>query len=192
MHRTVSQIFLLSIVCSGVGTGLYGSDSLPSRAAPVAIAGDIPAAASQAEPAAGGDAAPVAMEEEALPISSRPSLIVDQQVKAAHRYLISLGCSTAPLDEIRDPEALELEKNADTAPAELDGLTPDAAQALDTFRELVTSLGGTFDLKSAYRPTAYQAHLHEVWMKWVKELRNNRTSGCSALREEVGGGIRAA
>ncbi len=51
---------------------------------------------------------------------------------------------------------------------------------------MVTSLGGTFELKSAYRPPAYQAHLHEVWVKWVKELRNNRSSGCRALREEVG------
>ena len=50
---------------------------------------------------------------------------------------------------------------------------------------MVTSLGGMFELKSAYRPPAYQAHLHDVWVKWVKELRNNRSS-CRALREEVG------
>jgi D-alanyl-D-alanine dipeptidase len=111
---------------------------------------------------------------------------MEVQKKAIHRYLVSLGCRTAPLEEIRDPEALELENNADISPADVDGLMPDAAQALDTFKELVSSVGGTFDLKSAYRPTAYQAHLHEVWVKWVKELRNNRTSGCSALREEVG------
>jgi hypothetical protein len=63
---------------------------------------------------------------------------------------------------------------------------PQAALALDTFKDMVTSVGGTFELKSAYRPPAYQAHLHEVWVKWVKELRNNRSSGCRALREEVG------
>ena len=33
---------------------------------------------------------------------------------------------------------------------------------------------------------AQEAHLHDVWVKWVKELRNNRTAGCQALREEVG------
>jgi hypothetical protein len=175
LNRPVSQIFLLSIAC----TGLYAaSDSLPSGAATGAIAGDAPAATS--------DDAAVTIEEEALPISSRPSPILELQKKAVHRYLLSLGCKTAPLDEIVDPEALELEKNADTSPAELNGLMPDAAQALDTFKELVNSVGGTFDLKSAYRPTAYQAHLHEVWVKWVKGLRGNRTSGCSALREEVG------
>jgi hypothetical protein len=51
---------------------------------------------------------------------------------------------------------------------------------------MVTSLGGMFDLKSAYRPPAYQAHLHEVWIKWVKQLRNNHSAGCRMLREEVG------
>ena len=66
----------------------------------------------------------------------------------------------------------------------------DTAQALDVFRDLVTSLGGTFELKSAYRPPAYQAHLHDVWVKWMKELRNNRTAGCQALREEVGAKLR--
>jgi D-alanyl-D-alanine dipeptidase len=96
------------------------------------------------------------------------------------------GCKVAPLSEIGDPEILVFEKNAETAPADVDGLRPDAAQALDTLREIVTSVGGKFELKSAYRPTAYQAHLHEVWVKWVKELRNNRSTGCRALREEVG------
>ena len=96
------------------------------------------------------------------------------------------GCKVAPLSGIEDAEALKFEQNADTAPADVDDLTPGAAQALDTFEEMVTSLGGTFALKSAYRPPAYQAHLHEVWVKWVKELRSNRSSGCRALREEVG------
>jgi D-alanyl-D-alanine dipeptidase len=92
----------------------------------------------------------------------------------------------APLSGIEDPEALAFEKNADTAPADVDGLVPQAAQALDSLREMVISVGGTFELKSAYRPPAYQAHLHEVWVKWVKELRKNRSSGCGLLREEVG------
>jgi hypothetical protein len=51
---------------------------------------------------------------------------------------------------------------------------------------MVASVGGTFELKSAYRPPAYQAHLHEVWVKWVRELRRNRSKACAALREEVG------
>jgi len=107
-------------------------------------------------------------------------------VRAVRRIPTPTGCKVAPLPEIEDPEALTFENNAQSVPADLEGLMPDTAQALDVFREMVTSSGGTFDLKSAYRPPAYQAHLHEVWVKWMKELRNNRTAGCQALREEVG------
>jgi D-alanyl-D-alanine dipeptidase len=115
-----------------------------------------------------------------------PPLIVATELASLARYRMLAGCKVAPLPEIEDAEALEFEKDAEIAPADVDGLMPDAAQALDTFKEMVTSLGGTFELKSAYRPLAYQSHLHEVWVKWVKELRNNRSSGCRALREEVG------
>lgn len=107
-------------------------------------------------------------------------------MRSVHRELMLLQCKVAPLSDIDDPIALQFEKNAESAPANLNGLMPETAQALDNLRDMVTSAGGTFVLKSAYRPTAYQAHLHEVWVKWVKELRNNRTTGCRALREEVG------
>jgi D-alanyl-D-alanine dipeptidase len=165
LHRTVSQLFLLSIVC----TCLNAAESLPSATAP--------------------PAPPAAIEEEALPAFPVPALwseILDAQLKSLSRFRMLAGCRVAPLPEISDPEALAFEKNAETSPADVDDLTPDAAQALDTLKEMVTSVGGTFELKSAYRPPAYQAHLHEVWVKWVKELRNNRSSGCRALREEVG------
>jgi len=159
LHRTVIQLVLFSIAC----TCLSAAESLPS--------------------------APAAIEEEALPVSSaRPisSAILNAEISSLHRTRMLAGCKVAPLSEIWDSEVLEFERNATTAPADVDGLMPDAAQALDTLKTMVTSLGGTFDLKSAYRPPAYQAHLHEVWVKWVKELRNNKSSGCRALREEVG------
>ena len=161
LHRTVSQLFLLSIVC----TCLNAAESLPAVAVPAAT------------------------EEEALPVSPAraiSSAIWDAQFSSLHRSRIFAGCKVAPLAEIWDPEVLAFETNAETAPADVDGLTPDAAQALETFKEMVTSLGGTFELKSAYRSPAYQAHLHEVWVKWVKELRRNRSGACQALREEVG------
>ena len=161
MHRIVSQIFLLSIICGC----LNAADVLPSSTQATAI------------------------DEEALPVypvHASSLAILDAQFKSFRRYLMLAGCKVAPLTEIVDPEAQVFEKNAETAPADVEDLRPDAAQALDALKEMVTSLGGTFDLKSAYRPSAYQAHLHEVWMKWVKELRNNRSSGCRALREEVG------
>ena len=161
LHRTVSRVLLFAIIC----TCLNAAESLPSVIAPEAT------------------------QEEALPVvpvRTLSSVVLDAQFKAFRRSLLLAGCKVAPLPEIEDPEVLTFENNAETAPADLDGLTTDAAQALDALKEMVTSLGGTFELKSAYRPTAYQAHLHEVWVKWVKELRNNRSSGCRALREEVG------
>jgi len=136
---------------------------------------------------------PAAIEEEALPVSSDRAIsqaVLDAQLSSVRRIQVLANCRVAPLPEIEDPDAQAFEKNAESAPAALDGLMPDTAQALDTFKEMVTSVGGTFELKSAYRPLAYQAHLHDVWVKWVKELRNNRTSGCQALREEVGAEFR--
>jgi D-alanyl-D-alanine dipeptidase len=131
----------------------------------------------------------VANEEQALPISvdvSHMRVILDAQMRNLHRIQMLAGCRVAPLSEIENPEALAFESNAESSPADVDGLMPDAAQALEMFTEMVTSFGGTIELKSAYRPPAYQAHLHEVWVKWVKELRNNRSAGCQALREETG------
>ena len=92
------------------------------------------------------------------------------------------GCNVVPLPEIVDAEAVrfEMEDGPDTG-----GLLPAMAQALEKFRQLVTSAGGTFDLKSAYRPLAYQEHLQQVWFKWMRELRFNRQPGCQALRAQV-------
>jgi D-alanyl-D-alanine dipeptidase len=68
----------------------------------------------------------------------------------------------------------------------VDGLMPSMAHALARFQQLVSSAGGTFELKSAYRPPAYQAHLQAVWLKWMLELRNNREPGCQTFHAEVG------
>jgi hypothetical protein len=134
-------------------------------------------------------AIPAVADVEALPVSpvrDSSSVILDAQLKSLHHPRTYPGCKVAPLPDIWDSEALAFEESADTAPIDTIDLMPDAAEALDTFRDMVTSLGGTFDLKSAYRPPAYQAHLHEVWVMWVKELRGNRSKACAALREEVG------
>lgn len=94
-------------------------------------------------------------------------------------------CRVAPLPAITDPEASAFENSTDSAgPIDTGGLMPAMARALERFRELVDSVGGKFELKSAYRPPAYQAHLQEVWYKWM-ELRRNLQSGCRALRAEV-------
>jgi len=92
-------------------------------------------------------------------------------------------CSVTPLPAIADAEALQFEKS--TAPS-VGGLKPAMARALEKFRQLISSVGGSFELKSAYRPPAYQSHLQAVWFKWMGELRNNREPGCQALRAQVG------
>jgi hypothetical protein len=161
LYQIARQVFFFSIVCAC----LNASDTIPP------------------------DPSPTAMEEEvlpALPERAVSSSILNAQLASIRRAQMLAGCKVAPLPEIVDAEALTFEKDAEPAVVDLEGLMPTMAQALESFKELVNSVGGTFDLKSAYRPPAYQAHLQEVWVKWVKELRNNRTSGCRALREEVG------
>jgi hypothetical protein len=91
------------------------------------------------------------------------------------------SCPVMPLPVIEDVEALEFENR--TSP-DTKGLLPAMARALEKFEQLVMSAGGSVEIKSAYRPEAYQAHLQEVWYKW-KELRYNRQPGCQALRAEV-------
>jgi hypothetical protein len=105
---------------------------------------------------------------------------------ASARSLAASNCKVEPLSTIDAPEALAFENDADALNVDVEALMPSTAEALENFRDLVTSAGGTFSLRSAYRPAAYQAHLHEVWVKWVKQLRNNKSPGCRELREEVG------
>jgi hypothetical protein len=76
-----------------------------------------------------------------------------------------------------DPEAIEFEGNAIPSTS---GLVPGMTRALQKFQQLVASVGGTFTLKSAYRPPSYQAHLQQVWYKWM-ELRNNNDPGMSGI-----------
>ncbi len=171
LHRTVFQLFLLSIVSACLNAAqLPASDPAPAG---------IESPANES----------LDLRADPLPLSPERSFSSDMlraQLRSVRRYQMFAGCKVAPLPDLLDPEVLAFERNAETAPADVDGLRPDAAQALDTLKQMVTSLGGRFELKSAYRSTAYQAHLHEVWVKWVKQLRGNRSSGCRALREEVG------
>lgn len=91
-------------------------------------------------------------------------------------------CKVPPLPPITDPEAQEFEASATTP--DTGGLVPAMSRALQKFQQLVKSAGGIFTLKSAYRPPSYQAHLQQVWFKWM-ELRNNRDPGCQLLRADV-------
>jgi hypothetical protein len=95
-------------------------------------------------------------------------------------------CLVEPLSEISDPAALEFESAVGTTGmVDTDGLTMGAARALHRFEHLVVSAGGRMSVQSAYRPAAYQAHLQELWDKWMLELRHNSTEECATLRAIV-------
>jgi hypothetical protein len=99
--------------------------------------------------------------------------------------LASSNCSVAPLTPIWDPGAATFEASSGTmAVVDTSGLTEATAGALAHLEQLVNSLGGHLELKSAYRPVAYQEHLQEVWDK-MRALRRTRQPGCAAIRAEV-------
>jgi len=58
------------------------------------------------------------------------------------------------------------------------------SRALVRFQKVVAQVGGSLELKSAYRPPAYQQHLQQVWDKWM-ELRTNNVAACQDLRAQV-------
>ena len=95
-------------------------------------------------------------------------------------------CLVNPLNEVSDSEALEFEAAVGTAGVvNIDGLTTHTARALSRFEQLVVSAGGRIVVKSAYRPATYQAHLQELWDKWMLELRHNNDEACAPLRAIV-------
>lgn len=99
---------------------------------------------------------------------------------------LSGACSVAPLSEITDPEALRFEDSATPPDEHGEGLTRRTLAALARLKRFVISIGGVFNLRSGYRPNSYQAHLQEVWDKWIRDLRNNEMPECQNLRASVG------
>ena len=71
------------------------------------------------------------------------SSILNAQLASIRRAQMLAGCKVAPLPEIEDAEALAFEKDAEPAVVDLRGLMPTMAQALESFKELVNSMGGT-------------------------------------------------
>jgi hypothetical protein len=100
----------------------------------------------------------------------------------AHPAPPVLPCGVEPLPAITDSDAQAFEKQ--NGP-DVGGLKPAMARALEKFQQLISSVGGRIELKSAYRPPSYQAHLQQVWFKWMLELRNNHDAGCQTLRAQV-------
>jgi hypothetical protein len=96
-------------------------------------------------------------------------------------------CLVEPLPAIEDLEALDFETGVGTTGVvNIAGMHPAVSRALSRFERMVGSAGGTVVLTSAYRPAAYQAHLQDVWDKWMIELKDNYAPECQALRAEIG------
>ncbi|MDT8452783.1 MAG: hypothetical protein RQ936_08580 [Gammaproteobacteria bacterium] len=55
---------------------------------------------------------------------------------------------------------------------------------LNCMIDVVDAADGKYELKSGYRPEAYQAHLREVYLAW-ELLENRRDPECKVLRDEV-------
>jgi D-alanyl-D-alanine dipeptidase len=92
-------------------------------------------------------------------------------------------CPVSPLPPITDPQTLAFE-NITGPVVDTRDLNHRAFSALLKFVRKVRSVGGIITLNSAYRPPAYQAHLQQVWDKWM-QLRNNRSYACQDLRAQV-------
>jgi D-alanyl-D-alanine dipeptidase len=94
------------------------------------------------------------------------------------------SCSVDDLPAITDAGAEGFENGTEDS-VDTKGLTPVTANALAKFEQLISAVGGMLHVRSAYRPPAYQAHLQQVWDKWMHELRNNRTPACQEFRAAV-------
>ena len=92
-------------------------------------------------------------------------------------------CPVAPLQPIEDAEAALMEDGGSAL--NLEGLTPRTNLALSRFESMVEARGGSFILTSAYRPATYQAHLRNVWHKWVDEMKDNQDPSCFELKAQA-------
>ncbi len=91
------------------------------------------------------------------------------------------GCVVQPLAPLTDPLALRFEAGERI---NTERLSKDMRSALSCFQQAVTNAGGTFVLKSAYRPSQYQGHLLEIYNK-LWPLRESEDENCQALKSKV-------
>ncbi len=110
---------------------------------------------------------------------ARPEASPGDSGTAAERSL----CPVSSLPPITDSQALAFE-NFTGPVVDTRDLKHGTFSALVKFINEIRRVGGIITLKSAYRPPAYQAHLQQVWDKWM-QLRHNRTAACEDLRAQV-------
>lgn len=104
----------------------------------------------------------------------------DQTQGQVIRFALT-DCPVPSLTPLTDPDAISFEQGNRII---TNRLTQATQTGLACMQQRVADLRGTFDLSSAYRPVAYQAHLREVWDRW-QLLRNNRNPQCATLKEQV-------
>ena len=115
-------------------------------------------------------------------ISVRQDAWGDQTQTQLYNFKVDT-CQVPPLTPVANfgPEAVEFE--ARTTPY----TAPDRFQLggeLACLQNQVSVAGGSYALLSAYRPTAYQQHLREVWDTWL-EIENETERECRVLRRQV-------
>ena len=106
------------------------------------------------------------------------------RANARFRWVVTLGgpsCEVGAVAEISDPLAQSFEAGNTV---NTNGLNQSMKDALNCLEDKASEFGGSITVTSAYRPTAYQQHLREVWDKW-ELLRNNRDPECADRRAEV-------
>jgi D-alanyl-D-alanine dipeptidase len=121
-----------------------------------------------------------------LPIFSfwkDPALLTEAPAQPELAEELASPCMIAPLPSIEDATAQAFESGDQSYSRA--GLTPATARALDRFQRKVLLAGGTIFVTSAWRPAPYQAHLQQVWDKWMLEARNNFAPECSDIRSQV-------
>jgi D-alanyl-D-alanine dipeptidase len=94
-------------------------------------------------------------------------------------------CQVAPLAPVENKAALAYEHSDAASRVNVEGMTTASERALARFQTVITKVGGSITVTSAYRPKPYQQHLQQVWDKWMLELRNNELPSCRQLRKIV-------
>jgi hypothetical protein len=104
----------------------------------------------------------------------------DQTTGVITNFFVST-CQVPPLTPLTDPVAIQFE-NGNTI--NTDPQYFNLGSNLNCLKNAVTNYGGSYSLKSAYRPVAYQKHLREVYYAW-KDLKGRREAECEDLLLEV-------
>lgn len=89
-------------------------------------------------------------------------------------------CPVADLPPITDPDVQAFEDNPDRS--DTARLTPRMQTALQCLK--TATADGSPKVGSAYRPSAYNQHLIDVWLKW-RELRTDTNPACTNLKAKI-------